>query len=460
MTAAYIPSGNAATRNTTARAANVETEFQAISDAFETLPTSANLVNGTANYAVDTGTANALLVAMPKTATSYTDGMLVVVKALVSNTGNSTIDVDGLGVKQIRRQTGSQVVAGDIVAGSTYEMRYNGTYFMLTGFGNTLVESVDNISSDISTVAGISANVTSVASNETNINSAVTNEANITAAASNEANITAAVTNASNINAAVSNASNINAVASNATNINTVAANDANVTTVATNDTNISTVATNNANVTLVADNITDVVSVGSNMSTITSIEADITTVSANNANITTVANNDANITTVATNMADVQNASAIVSGLTATDIGSTAAGNISATNVQAAITELDTEKLARTGGLIKDFGIEAEAHGNTGAAMTIDIENGNYHTATVDQATTLTFSNPTASGDACIFYLELTNGGAYVVTWPGAVSWDVATAPTLQASGVDILAFVTTDGGTTWRGFPVWQAA
>ena len=423
MTAAYIPSGNAATRNTTARAANVETEFQSISDAFAKYPEATNISNGTANYAVDTGSANALIVAMPKTATAYTDGMLIAVKALASNTGDSTINVDGLGVKQIRRQTGSQVTTGDIVAGGIYEMRYNGTYFALTGFGNTLVENVDNISSDISTVAGISADVTSVAANEANINSAVTNQTNINAAVSNEANINAAVTNASNINAAVSNATNINTVATNIADVNTVAANN----------TNITTVATNNANINTVAGNV---------------------------ANITTVAANDANITTVATNMADVLNASAIVNGLTATDIGSTASGDIVATNVQAAITELDTDKLARVGGLIKDFGIEAEVHGNTGATMTIDIENGNYHTATVDQATALTFSNPTASGDACIFYLELTNGGAFTVTWPAAVAWDVATAPTLQASGVDILAFVTTDGGTTYRGFPVWQAA
>jgi hypothetical protein len=109
---------------------------------------------------------------------------------------------------------------------------------------------------------------------------------------------------------------------------------------------------------------------------------------------------------------------------------------------------------------LLKDFGIEVNAHGATGATETLDIENGNYHTATVDEATTLTFSNPTATGDACIFYLELTNGGAFVVTWPAAVAWDVATAPTLQASGVDVLAFVTTDAGTTYRGFIVWAAA
>lgn len=112
------------------------------------------------------------------------------------------------------------------------------------------------------------------------------------------------------------------------------------------------------------------------------------------------------------------------------------------------------------TRALLKDFGLEVSAIGNVGATRTFDITNANYFTATLDQNSTFTFSNPTASGDACVFYIELTNGGAFTITWPVAVSWDAATAPTLQASGVDVLAFVTTNAGSTWRGFPVWQAA
>ena len=79
----------------------------------------------------------------------------------------------------------------------------------------------------------------------------------------------------------------------------------------------------------------------------------------------------------------------------------------------------------------------------------------GNVVTATVDtSANTFTFSNPSASGTACSFTLILTNGGSQTVTWPAAVDWASGTAPTLTASGVDVLAFVTVDGGTTWYGF------
>lgn len=121
---------------------------------------------------------------------------------------------------------------------------------------------------------------------------------------------------------------------------------------------------------------------------------------------------------------------------------------------------ELNLADNLLTRALVKDIGFEVSVIGNVGATRTFDITTANYFTATVDQASTFTFSNPTASGDACAFYIQLTNGGAFTVTWPGAVAWDAGEAPTLQSSGVDILGFVTTNGGTTWRGLTVWQAA
>lgn len=88
------------------------------------------------------------------------------------------------------------------------------------------------------------------------------------------------------------------------------------------------------------------------------------------------------------------------------------------------------------------------------GGTDDIDIESGNVVTATVSTATqTFTFSNPSATGRACSFTLELTNGGSQTVNWPAAVDWGDAGAPTLTASGMDTLMFWTIDGGTNWRG-------
>ncbi len=72
---------------------------------------------------------------------------------------------------------------------------------------------------------------------------------------------------------------------------------------------------------------------------------------------------------------------------------------------------------------------------------------------AQLASANTFTFSNPTASGDACSFTLILTNGGSQTVNWPASVDWAGGTAPTLTSSGRDVLTFITTDGGTIWDG-------
>ncbi len=85
--------------------------------------------------------------------------------------------------------------------------------------------------------------------------------------------------------------------------------------------------------------------------------------------------------------------------------------------------------------------------------ANDVDLSTGNVFTKTISGATTLTFSNPPASGKAGAFTLILTNGGSATITFPTSVDWASATPPTLTAAGVDVLTFTTIDGGTTWYG-------
>jgi hypothetical protein len=87
-------------------------------------------------------------------------------------------------------------------------------------------------------------------------------------------------------------------------------------------------------------------------------------------------------------------------------------------------------------------------------AASAIDLSLGNYFTKTISGTTTFTVSNVPASGTTASFILELTNGGSATVNWWTGRTWAGGTAPTLTASGVDVLGFYTYDGGTTWRGF------
>jgi len=102
----------------------------------------------------------------------------------------------------------------------------------------------------------------------------------------------------------------------------------------------------------------------------------------------------------------------------------------------------------------LKDYGEVTVAKGNLGATPAFDISTGNHQTGTVNQAiSSSTFTNPTASDELCSFVLSLTNGGAFSIVWPTSVDWAAGTAPTLTTSGLDLLVFMTYDGGTIWHG-------
>jgi hypothetical protein len=85
-------------------------------------------------------------------------------------------------------------------------------------------------------------------------------------------------------------------------------------------------------------------------------------------------------------------------------------------------------------------------------SASDIDLETGTYFYKTISGATTLTFSNPAASGKVSSFTLEVTNPASNI-TWPASVVWEGGSAPTLTTTGTDVLTFFTRDGGTTWYG-------
>jgi hypothetical protein len=88
-------------------------------------------------YAVDTGNPNAYVITLPQAPASFT-GRPIVFKAANTNTGASTLNINGSGAVPIKKRISEALVAGDIVVGQTVVVIYDGTYFQLINNGQAV----------------------------------------------------------------------------------------------------------------------------------------------------------------------------------------------------------------------------------------------------------------------------------------------------------------------------------
>lgn len=122
---------SALTKATLARSEFVNALFQSIENSFASIPDASRIVAGTVTYGVESGVANAYVVTLDPAPSAYSEGMTVDFKAGTGNTGASTININGLGVKTIRAFNGEQLVAGQIPTGSIVTVRYDGSVFRI-----------------------------------------------------------------------------------------------------------------------------------------------------------------------------------------------------------------------------------------------------------------------------------------------------------------------------------------
>ena len=104
----------------------------------------------------------------------------------------------------------------------------------------------------------------------------------------------------------------------------------------------------------------------------------------------------------------------------------------------------------------IKDYSEVVAPNSNATGSVTLDIALGNIHELTLTGATTLVFSNPATTGEACSLTLIIHQGAtAQAVTWPASVKWPSDTIPDISTiNSTYILTLVTVNGGTRWYGF------
>jgi hypothetical protein len=83
-----------------------------------------------------------------------------------------------------------------------------------------------------------------------------------------------------------------------------------------------------------------------------------------------------------------------------------------------------------------------------------IDLSLGEVFSITPTGTITFSILNPIATGRVNSFILEITNGGAFALTWPAAVAWVGGVAPTLNVAGKNVIGFFTRDGGISYQAF------
>lgn len=110
-------------------------------------------------FYTDGGTANAYVLSpvspfkSPVSATAgegYFNGMIICFRAGNANTGASTVNVNGAGVKNLLKQDGTALSAGDISSDSDVKFRYNGTSFLrVLGKATTTTQGISYINNPI-----------------------------------------------------------------------------------------------------------------------------------------------------------------------------------------------------------------------------------------------------------------------------------------------------------------------
>lgn len=106
----------------------------------------------------------------------------------------------------------------------------------------------------------------------------------------------------------------------------------------------------------------------------------------------------------------------------------------------------------------IRDYSETVSSPTISAGTLTLNLETSNIFTVSLNAAiTTLTISNPPASGSGGSFTLIFTaDGTPRSVTWPASIKWAGGTAPVITSAigKVDSFAFFTSDGGSNWQGY------
>ena len=82
-----------------------------------------------------------------------------------------------------------------------------------------------------------------------------------------------------------------------------------------------------------------------------------------------------------------------------------------------------------------------------------LDLSVSNYFVCNCTSNMTFSFTNVPSDADVVSVVLELHNAGSYSMGFPANVKWGGGSSPSFTVGASDLIGFITTDGGTNWRG-------
>jgi len=106
-------------------------------------------------------------------------------------------------------------------------------------------------------------------------------------------------------------------------------------------------------------------------------------------------------------------------------------------------------------------FSEEYAAVTSSSNVVSLNLRTANNFSHDLTEATTVSFTNPAASGKVSAATLRIIQGStARAITWNSSIKWAGDVAPTLSQAdnAVDIFVFYTLDAGTTYYGFTAGQ--
>ena len=125
----------------TARGQDVNNPMDQVEQGFDKLPGPTALQYGTVTYGTAISSGTTYVITLPIPATGYVDGMQVIFRAPITNTGACTINVSGLGQRSIRRSNNGELIAGEIIKGRMIHLRYNSASTRFELQSVTLIEA-------------------------------------------------------------------------------------------------------------------------------------------------------------------------------------------------------------------------------------------------------------------------------------------------------------------------------